>query len=110
MQIKLVILTICASLIAIGFADPPPIPSEDGPLDALIPGDGHTSGTDDLGLLLPDANDPGATSTEGKPPQNPAGQVQKRKIPLAILRKGRRPGPVQKPAAPPPAAQPAPTT
>ncbi|CEG82887.1 hypothetical protein RMATCC62417_16880 [Rhizopus microsporus] len=49
MQIKLVILTICASLAAIGFAAPSPQsdPNANG-LDLAIPSDGQTSpGVDD---------------------------------------------------------------
>ncbi|ORE08808.1 hypothetical protein BCV72DRAFT_224375 [Rhizopus microsporus var. microsporus] len=52
MQIKLVILTICASLAAIGLAAPSPQgdPNANG-LDLNIPSDGQISpGTDDLSL------------------------------------------------------------
>ncbi|ORE01249.1 hypothetical protein BCV72DRAFT_339559 [Rhizopus microsporus var. microsporus] len=101
MQIKLVILTICASLAAVGFAAPPP-PGGPNFLDALIPGGDPPSGTNDPSLPLPDANDSGITSTEGKPPQSLAGQVQKRKAPFIFLRKGRGRRPVQKPPAPAP--------
>ncbi|CEI87420.1 hypothetical protein RMCBS344292_01834 [Rhizopus microsporus] len=52
MQIKLVILTICASLAAIGFASPSPQSS-----DPLIP----DSGTNGVGLPIAAANDSGDT-------------------------------------------------
>jgi hypothetical protein len=53
MQIKLVILTICASLAAIGYATPSPQgdPNADE-LDISIPNDEQTTpGIDDLGLI-----------------------------------------------------------
>lgn len=81
MQIKLVILTICASFAAIGFAAPPPQQGT-GPSDALVPGGDPIPATNDPSAPALDGNYPGAELTEGQSIQSPAGQIQKRRFPF----------------------------
>ncbi|ORE06654.1 hypothetical protein BCV72DRAFT_228050 [Rhizopus microsporus var. microsporus] len=85
MQIKIVILTICASLAAIGFASP----ASQNP-DSLIPGSNLASDTNGTGLLVPGANDSGDTEV-----------IQKRRpFRRPFRRPYRRPRPRPAPAAP----------